>query len=72
MVLYYTDGFTDAANSQGDRFDEDNLKEAFETACQRGYEAQATIDHIFDRVEDFVAGGGSSQDDMTLVVMQLA
>ncbi|WP_084639306.1 PP2C family protein-serine/threonine phosphatase [Geitlerinema sp. PCC 9228] len=71
MLLYYTDGFTDAASATGDRFDEENLIEAFQTACQRDYAAQATIDHIFDCVEEFVAGGGSSQDDMTLVVMQV-
>ena len=24
-IMYYTDGFTDAANAKGERFDEENL-----------------------------------------------
>jgi sigma-B regulation protein RsbU (phosphoserine phosphatase) len=34
VVLYYTDGFTEAANQIGDRFDEENLRDCLQWACQ--------------------------------------
>jgi len=33
VVLYYTDGFTEAANQIGDRFDEENLRDCLQWAC---------------------------------------
>ncbi|HIK33180.1 MAG TPA: PP2C family protein-serine/threonine phosphatase [Oscillatoriales cyanobacterium M59_W2019_021] len=70
-ILYYTDGLTDAANSQGDRFDEDNLVEAFEWACKNCSHAQAILKHLFDRVQQFIGSGNRNGDDMTLVVMTI-
>lgn len=70
-IIYFTDGFTDAANQQGDRFNEDKLSEAFRWACQNHREPQAILDHLFAEVQKFVGVGNRAGDDMTLVVMQV-
>lgn len=70
-ILYYTDGLTDAADRHGERFDEDNLVEAFEWACQNCSHPQAILKHLFDRVQQFIGWGNRNGDDMTLVVMKI-
>lgn len=70
-VIYYTDGFTDAANPKGGRFDEENLVEALRYACLHGYDAQATLDYLFNRVQQFIGLTRHNEDDMTLVVLQV-
>lgn len=71
VVLYYTDGFTDAANDQGDRFDEENLLQAFRQACEQQVTAQSILERLFGAVQHF-AGDQPRQDDMTLVVMRVS
>lgn len=70
-LIYYTDGFTDAANQGGDRFDEDNLTRAFEWACQNHYTPQQIQDHLFEQVQQFIGTDHRTDDDMTLIVMQI-
>lgn len=70
-VIYYTDGFTDAANPHGDRFDEENLIEAFRWACLHCPTPQATLDYLFDTVQKFIGASHYNSDDMTLIVMQV-
>lgn len=70
-IVYYTDGLTDAANQKGERFDEENLQNSFEWACQNYNGSQAILDYIFEQVQEFVGSGSHNVDDMTLVVMQV-
>ncbi len=70
-VIYYTDGFTDAMNANGDRFDEENLLQSFQQACQQGYKPQQIVDYLFERVQQFIGVGNRHGDDMTLVILQL-
>jgi sigma-B regulation protein RsbU (phosphoserine phosphatase) len=70
-IIYYTDGFTDAVNQSGERFEEENLTQAFEWACQNLDNSQAILNYLFDRVQDFVGAGNNGTDDMTLVVMRV-
>ncbi|WP_204151157.1 PP2C family protein-serine/threonine phosphatase [Leptolyngbya sp. CCY15150] len=70
-LIYYTDGFTDAANRQGDRFDEENLTAAFQWACHHCSGPQAILDHLFNEIWRFIGHGRAAEDDMTLVVMQV-
>jgi sigma-B regulation protein RsbU (phosphoserine phosphatase) len=70
-LIYYTDGFTDAANQQGGRFDEENLTQAFEWACQHCDNPQAILEHLFGQVQAFIGMGNRNADDMTLIVMQI-
>ncbi len=70
-LIYYTDGFTDAANQSGERFDEENLTRAFQWACQHCDHPQAILEHLFDQVQQFSGMGSRNADDMTLIVMQV-
>jgi phosphoserine phosphatase RsbU/P len=71
IILYYTDGFTDAVNQNGDRFEEDNLANAFEWACENCNDTKEILDYLFERVEQFIGAENSNNDDMTLVVMKV-
>jgi len=70
-IIYYTDGFTDAANQSGDRFDEENLIRAFHWACKHYQNPQAILEYLFARVQEFVGSANGNGDDMTLVVLQV-
>jgi len=70
-IIYYTDGFTDAANQSGDRFDEENLICAFHWACEHCLSPQAILEYLFAQVQQFIGSANSNGDDMTLVVLQL-
>lgn len=70
-IMYYTDGFTDAVNQEGDRFDEEGLINVFEWSCQQGYRPQALLDYLFQAVKEFSGEESVRGDDMTVVVMQV-
>jgi phosphoserine phosphatase RsbU/P len=71
VVIYYTDGMTDAASASGDRFDEENLIEALNIACRIYDDPQEILDYMFNKVEDFIGADKQNTDDMTLVVLQV-
>ena len=71
IIIYYTDGFTDAVNQYGERFDEENLYRAFEWACEHCDAPQSILDYLFERVQQFIGSHNRNGDDMTLVVMQV-
>lgn len=70
-IMYYTDGFTDAANSDGDRFDEEQLSDTFHQLCQQCSSPQEILEHLFNQVQQFSNGGNGKVDDMTLLVMRV-
>lgn len=70
-IIYYTDGFTDAANQSGDRFDEENLIRHFHRACRHCQGPQAILEYLFAQVQQFIGSANHNGDDMTLVVMQV-
>ncbi|MGB3135274.1 MAG: PP2C family protein-serine/threonine phosphatase [Nodosilinea sp.] len=70
-VIFYTDGFTEAANSRGDRFEEENLERALQWACRNCASAEAILDYTFELLDRFIGGDRSHDDDMTLVVMRV-
>ncbi len=69
-IIYYTDGFTEAANQHGDRYDEENLVRAFHWACRHRTTAQDILEHLFSQVQEFIGQSRSADDDMTLVVLR--
>ena len=71
-IMYYTDGFTDAVNADGDRFDEENLFNAFQWACQNLSTTNAILDYLFERIEEFTGKSSSNKDDMTLIIMKVS
>jgi phosphoserine phosphatase RsbU/P len=70
VVIYYTDGFTDAANQHGDRFDEERLLHALQWACTHYDHPQEILEYLFNQVQQFI-GSTHAQDDMTLIVMKV-
>ena len=70
-IIYYTDGFTDAANEVGDRFDEENLCLCFKWACQHLETPDEILDHVFNQVKRFSGANSKGGDDMTSIVMQI-
>lgn len=71
IVIYYTDGFTDAANQNGDRFDEERLIQAFKWTCCNSQTPQEILDYLFNRVQQFIGSTHKVDDDMTLIVMKI-
>jgi sigma-B regulation protein RsbU (phosphoserine phosphatase) len=71
VVIYYTDGMTDAACASGDRFDEENLITCLTTACRICAGPQEILDYMFDKVHEFIGAEKQITDDMTLVVLQM-
>jgi sigma-B regulation protein RsbU (phosphoserine phosphatase) len=70
-ILYYTDGFTDAVNQNGERFDEENVYQSFSWACENYQTSEEILNYLFDRVQDFLGQGNTNGDDMTLVVFKV-
>lgn len=71
IIIYYTDGLTDAASARGDRFDEDNLITIFAAACKRCNNAEEILNYVFEQVLQFIGTEQQNTDDMTLVVLQV-
>ncbi|NJR66483.1 MAG: PP2C family protein-serine/threonine phosphatase [Leptolyngbyaceae cyanobacterium CRU_2_3] len=70
-IIYYTDGFTDAASQNGDRFDEESLARHFQWACRHCETPQAILEYLFNQVQQFIGAERHNEDDMTLIVMQV-
>ena len=71
IIMYYTDGFTDAVNANGDRFDEENLCHAFQWGCENLATTDEILEYLFDTVEKFMGKSSSNKDDMTLIIMKV-
>ena len=67
VIVYYTDGLTDAENSTGAYFGENRLAQAVVEAG--GKPANTVAKHILDSVEIF-CDGTAPFDDLTLVVVR--
>jgi phosphoserine phosphatase RsbU/P len=67
LIVYYTDGLTDAENPAGENFGEDRLAGAVIDAV--GQSAEGVLNHIVRSVEAF-AEGIPPFDDLTLMVVR--
>jgi sigma-B regulation protein RsbU (phosphoserine phosphatase) len=67
MMVFYTDGLTDAENPSGENFGESRLAQAVLQVA--GLSAEATLNYIIDQVEVF-GEGIPPFDDLTLVVVR--
>jgi phosphoserine phosphatase RsbU/P len=71
-IIYYTDGFTDATDRNGQRFDEKNLLASFQRACQDRLTPQGIIDRIVADIAAFVGKSDRERDDdMTMVIARV-
>jgi len=71
VVLYYTDGVTDASGFSGKRFDEERLVRTFHGVCRQGIGAQGILDQLFARLDRFVGSERHLEDDASMVVMKV-
>ncbi|MFM7086560.1 MAG: PP2C family protein-serine/threonine phosphatase [Cyanobium sp.] len=71
VLLYYTDGVTEASGFSGERFDEERLLRAFHGACRSGLGAQAVLDQLFSRLDRFIGPDHRLEDDASMVVLKV-
>ncbi|QPN62423.1 SpoIIE family protein phosphatase [Synechococcus sp. CBW1004] len=71
VLLYYTDGVTEAPGFSGERFDEERLLRAFHEACRSGLGAQGVLDQLFARLDRFVGPDHQLEDDASMVVLKV-
>jgi sigma-B regulation protein RsbU (phosphoserine phosphatase) len=71
VVLYYTDGVTEASGFSGDRYDEPRLMAALQSASRAGLDAQGILDQLFERLDRFVGEERQLEDDASMVVFKL-
>ncbi|MCS6783124.1 MAG: SpoIIE family protein phosphatase [Gloeomargarita sp. SKYBB_i_bin120] len=72
VLVYYTDGLTDAVDAYGNRFEIAGLTQAVQEACSLHTEPQDILKYLFMRVKAFVGTRGRAEDDMTLVVARVS
>ncbi|NJK64568.1 MAG: SpoIIE family protein phosphatase [Synechococcaceae cyanobacterium SM2_3_1] len=53
VVVYYTDGFTEAANSRGERLETSGLEAAVQIASQQFQDPHDILQSLFQQVENF-------------------
>jgi len=71
LVLYYTDGITETANSSGERFGEENLINTFTNLCQRALSSQDILNEIFKILEKYSGNKKTLDDDASIVIFKL-
>jgi sigma-B regulation protein RsbU (phosphoserine phosphatase) len=76
VVIYYTDGFTDAVNAEGDRYDEEKLIQLCHWACQHCSNTREILEVLFSQIQKFMGKeilnhNRQYDDDMTLLVLQV-
>ena len=71
VLLYYTDGVTEASGLGGERFDEERLVGALQAACGSGLGAQGILDQLFARLDRFVGSDRHLDDDASMVVLKV-
>ena len=69
VLLFYTDGLTDAENENGEFFGEGRLADALHSAVVADLPAEGILDVLVAAVDDFV-GSAALFDDRTLVVVR--
>jgi sigma-B regulation protein RsbU (phosphoserine phosphatase) len=71
VLLYYTDGVSEAPGLNGERFDEERLIKALHAACRSGIGAQGILDQLFTRLDRFVGADRPLEDDASMVVLKV-
>ncbi len=71
VLLYYTDGITEAVGFSGERFDEPRLMRSLDAACRTAGGAQGILDQLFARLDRFVGADRQLDDDASLVVLKV-
>ncbi len=70
VLLYYTDGVTEALGISGERFDENRLITFLDRFAREGLGAQQILKRLFERLDGFV-GDNHLEDDASMVVLKV-
>ncbi len=71
VLLYYTDGVTEAPGITGDRFDEERLINIFNQLSSAEISAQDILEKLFKRLDGFVGLDNHLEDDASMVVLKV-
>ena len=72
VLLYYTDGVTEAPGISGERFDENRLITFLDRFAREGLGAQQILSKIFERLDGFVGlADHHLEDDASMVVLKV-
>ena len=71
LILYYTDGITEASNASGERFGEKNLINTFTKLCKKPLSSQDILNEIFKTLDKFSGNKKALDDDASIVVFKL-
>ncbi|MCU0528053.1 MAG: PP2C family protein-serine/threonine phosphatase [Cyanobium sp. Prado107] len=71
VVLFYTDGVTEARGFSGERYEEDRLCRSLQVASRSGTGAQAILDQLFARLDRFVGPDRQLEDDASMLVFKV-
>ena len=72
VLLYYTDGVTEALGISGERFDEKRLITFLDKFASAGFGAQEILNKLFERLDGFVGRGDNHlDDDASMVVLKV-
>ena len=71
VILYYTDGITEATNNSGERFGDKNLKSIFSKLCKKSLNSQEILNQIFKKIDDFSGKKKQLDDDASIVIFKL-
>ena len=71
VLLYYTDGVTEAPGIAGDRFDEARLISILEDSCKKSLGAQEILDRLFSRLDRFVGIDHQLEDEASMVLLKV-
>ena len=72
VVLFYTDGVTEALGPGDERFAEERLMHALQQISAEQATAQAMLDALFARLDRFVGPGKRPGDDASMVVLKVS
>ena len=72
VLLYYTDGVTEAPGLLGERFDENRLMTFLDKFAREGLRAKQILNKLFDRLDGFVGVSDKHlEDDASMVVLKV-
>jgi len=72
VLLYYTDGVTEAPGLSGERFDENRLITFLDKFAREGLGAKQILNGLFERLDGFVGVGDHHlEDDASMVVLKV-
>ena len=71
LILYYTDGITEASNQLGERFGEEKLVSVFSALCKRNLKSQQILNEIFNTLDEYSGKRNQLDDDASVVIFKL-